>query len=168
MSEPNAHRGERRRGQRGYEAALPKSPRGSGCARGPLCSPIPANEKEREGGGPIRLALPSPELVDALADAVARKVLIAIGVGSDRWMTSAEAAEYLAIPLSSLRKLTAAGAVPFSQDAPGGRCYFLRTELDRWRLEREGRGGEPERSYARRSNGEARKQRSRTRSRVRT
>ena len=42
---------------------------------------------------------------------------------------------YLAVPVSTVRKLTAAEAIPFSQDAPGGHCYFLRSQLDRWRFE---------------------------------
>lgn len=79
------------------------------------------------------LALDS-ETVEALAEAIAARVAeLASRREEDGWMTSAEAARHLAVPISTLRKWTAAGAVPFAQDVPGGRCYFRRSELDRWR-----------------------------------
>jgi excisionase family DNA binding protein len=49
------------------------------------------------------------------------------------WMTSREAATYLALTLAALHRLTAARAVPFEQDAPGGKCWFNRADLDAWR-----------------------------------
>ncbi|MBS1675795.1 MAG: helix-turn-helix domain-containing protein [Actinobacteria bacterium] len=77
-----------------------------------------------------------PETVETLAEAIAARVVaLASRREEDSWMTSAEAARHLAVPISTLRKWTAAGAVPFSQDVPGGRCYFRRAELDRWRAE---------------------------------
>jgi excisionase family DNA binding protein len=48
-------------------------------------------------------------------------------------MTSREAATYLALTLAALHRLTAARAVPFEQDAPGGKCWFNRADLDAWR-----------------------------------
>lgn len=76
-----------------------------------------------------------PTAIEALADALAEKIVARLPQweAEDGWMTSARAADYLSIPISTLRKLTAAGTVPFSQDAIGGRCYFKRSELDRWR-----------------------------------
>lgn len=50
------------------------------------------------------------------------------------WLDTAGAANYLALPVSTMHKLTAAESIPFSQDVPNGRCYFLRSELDAWRL----------------------------------
>lgn len=50
----------------------------------------------------------------------------------DRWMTTKEAADYLGRSVSSIHKLTAARAIPFEQDAPGGKCWFLKSELDEW------------------------------------
>lgn len=78
-----------------------------------------------------------PAVIDALAEVVADKVAARLPqeAAEDGWMTSEEAASYLAVPISTLRKLTAAGSIPFSQDVPGGRCYFKRAELDRWRTE---------------------------------
>lgn len=76
------------------------------------------------------------DTVEALAEAVAGRVAeLSSRREEDGWMTSAEAACHLAVPISTLRKWTAAGAVPFAQDVPGGRCYFRRSDLDRWRTE---------------------------------
>jgi hypothetical protein len=74
------------------------------------------------------------DTLDALAAAVADRVaeLLPDRV-EDRWLDSAEAADYLRIPLSQLRKLSAADLIPAHQDTPGGRLYFLRSELDDWR-----------------------------------
>lgn len=76
-----------------------------------------------------------PASIEAFADFLAGKVAERLPRQNDDdcWMTSAEAADYLAVPISTLRKLTAAGSVPFAQDVAGGRCYFKRSELDRWR-----------------------------------
>lgn len=82
-------------------------------------------------------AIADSAAIETLAEILAEKVVARLPrEGEDRWITSKEAADYLALPISTLRKLTAAGAVPFSQDVAGGRCYFKRGELDRWRRER--------------------------------
>jgi excisionase family DNA binding protein len=49
------------------------------------------------------------------------------------WMTTREAAAHLGLTLAALHRLTAARAVPFEQDAPGGKCWFQRADLDAWR-----------------------------------
>lgn len=49
------------------------------------------------------------------------------------WMASREAAAYLGLTLAALHRLTAARAIPFEQDAPGGKCWFNRTDIDTWR-----------------------------------
>ena len=49
------------------------------------------------------------------------------------WMTSREAAAYLGLTLAALHRFTAARAVPFQQDTPGGKCWFSRADLDAWR-----------------------------------
>jgi excisionase family DNA binding protein len=86
-------------------------------------------------------------VIDALAEALADKLAARLPqeVAEDGWMASEEAADYLAVPISTLRKLTAAGSIPFTQDVPGGRCYFKRSELDRWRLGIAPAGGGPTR-----------------------
>jgi len=53
--------------------------------------------------------------------------------GHDRWMTTKEAAAYLGLTPNALHKLTAARAVPFEQETSGGKCWFLRSELEAWR-----------------------------------
>jgi hypothetical protein len=74
------------------------------------------------------------DTLDGLAASVADRVagLLPDRV-EDRWLDSAEAADHLRIPLSQLRKLSAADLLPAYQDTPGGRLYFLRSELDEWR-----------------------------------
>lgn len=51
----------------------------------------------------------------------------------DGWLDAKRAASYLSISVNSLHKLTAARAIPFEQDGPGCKCWFRRSELDRWR-----------------------------------
>lgn len=76
-----------------------------------------------------------PEAVSELAAALEP---YAPAVQEDRWMDTREAAAYLGFGSPGpLKKLTAARTVPFHQDTPGGKCWFLRSELDRWR-----RGGD--------------------------
>ncbi|HEX7279852.1 MAG TPA: helix-turn-helix domain-containing protein [Solirubrobacterales bacterium] len=69
-----------------------------------------------------------------LSEAIAAKVVEQLPDRvEDRWLDSSEAADHLRIPLSQLRKLSAADLIPAYQDTPGGRLYFLRSELDEWR-----------------------------------
>lgn len=49
------------------------------------------------------------------------------------WMTTREAAVYLGLTVAALHRLTAARAIPFEQDAPNGKCWFNRADLDAWR-----------------------------------
>jgi Helix-turn-helix domain len=51
----------------------------------------------------------------------------------DKWLDSKAAAEHLGISLHALHRLTSARTIPFSQERPGGRCYFRRSDLDAWR-----------------------------------
>lgn len=51
----------------------------------------------------------------------------------DEWMTTAAAARYLSMTPNAMHKLTSARQIPFSQDRPGGRCHFRRSDLDAWR-----------------------------------
>jgi excisionase family DNA binding protein len=51
----------------------------------------------------------------------------------DRWLSTAEAANYLGLTTNAIHKHTAARSIPFEQDAAGGKCWFLRSELDAWR-----------------------------------
>jgi excisionase family DNA binding protein len=50
------------------------------------------------------------------------------------WLSSREAAEYLAVSLDTIQDKTAKREIPFRQPGgPGGRCYYLAAELDRAR-----------------------------------
>ena len=51
----------------------------------------------------------------------------------DRWLDTRAAAEYLGTSPNALHKLTAARAIEFEQDAPGGKCWFQRSALDAYR-----------------------------------
>jgi excisionase family DNA binding protein len=74
------------------------------------------------------------ESVESIAAAVAERCAVLIPEPeSDRWVTSREAAGYLAVPYSTLKAWTARGELPAYQDTPGGNYYFKRTELDDWR-----------------------------------
>jgi excisionase family DNA binding protein len=65
-----------------------------------------------------------PRLADLVAARLGRE---------DRWLSTREAAEYLGLSPNALHKLTAGREVPFAQDVAGGKCWFLRSELDAWR-----------------------------------
>ncbi|MDQ8044533.1 MAG: helix-turn-helix domain-containing protein [Patulibacter sp.] len=73
------------------------------------------------------------DLAEAIAERVARLVILSPGADPDRWMTSAEAAEYLGTTVNALHKHTGARDISFSQEAPGGKLWFKRRDLDAWR-----------------------------------
>ena len=77
-----------------------------------------------------------PEDLERLADLVAERIMERIDVVDATvhgWMTSAQAAEYMALTGAALDKLCATTDVPFAQDAPGGKRWFKRSALDAWR-----------------------------------
>jgi excisionase family DNA binding protein len=51
----------------------------------------------------------------------------------DGWLDGQTAAEHLGITRSAFHQLTAARDLPFEQDTPGGKLWFRRSDLDRWR-----------------------------------
>jgi excisionase family DNA binding protein len=69
-----------------------------------------------------------PEFVEAIADAVARR-LADQAIGSSPWLTADQAADYIGAKLSRVRKLTAIGALPHYKDGPR-RVLYRREELD--------------------------------------
>lgn len=73
--------------------------------------------------------------LDALADAVAERILDRLPQEptEDGWLDTAAAASYLGITTTALHKLTSARQLAFSQAAPGGRCFFRRSDLDAFR-----------------------------------
>jgi hypothetical protein len=83
----------------------------------------------------VSLTLPG-EALEALAEHLRELIGGAPSEGAteDRWMDTKAAAAYLGYTsVSPLQKLTAMRRVPFSQDVAGGKCWFLRSELDSWR-----------------------------------
>lgn len=71
------------------------------------------------------------ELARELAPQIA--ALLPDTQADDRWLDSGAAADYLGISITALHKLTSARRLTFSQEAPGGRCYFRRADLDAYR-----------------------------------
>jgi len=51
----------------------------------------------------------------------------------DKWLDAKAAAAYLGISIHALHRLTSERRIPFSQDRPGARCYFRRSDLVEWR-----------------------------------
>lgn len=80
----------------------------------------------------LRFVLP-PDLLDALTDAVADRVLARLKVEADErspWLSLGEACEHVRLPRGRLYKLTAANAIPCRR--VGSRILFRRDELDAW------------------------------------
>ena len=71
-------------------------------------------------------------LAERLAPRLAGSLAAGTGPEPDRWLTTREAAGYIGRSPNGLHKLTAARAIPCSQDGPGARCYFRRSDLDAW------------------------------------
>jgi hypothetical protein len=81
----------------------------------------------------LELIVSDPEALAVLADAIAPHLHEA-DPDSDHWMDTRAAAAYLGLSsANALHKLTAARQIPFEQDAPGGKCWFQKSQLDAWR-----------------------------------
>lgn len=85
---------------------------------------------------PVALDLPAhalEQLAQALAPHVAELLVGQAGAdGTQRWLTTREAAAYIGRSANALHKVIAAREIPFSQDGPGARCYFRCSDLDAW------------------------------------
>jgi hypothetical protein len=74
--------------------------------------------------------------LDELADRLAPKLAARLAAREPlpgEWLASSKAAAYLDLSVNALHKHTAARAIPFEQDGPGGKMWFKRSELDAWR-----------------------------------
>ena len=83
----------------------------------------------------VNLSLDDASL-DRLAHRVAERLASRLSTSSTAdvgWLTTKEAAEYLGLSVAALHRHTAARTISFVQDAPGGRCWFTRDDLDQWR-----------------------------------
>ena len=58
-------------------------------------------------------------------------------ITDDRWLTSREAAEHLGLSVDALYKRTQRHEIPAVQESAGGKLYFRRSDLDRWRLDQQ-------------------------------
>ncbi|MGH2860788.1 MAG: helix-turn-helix transcriptional regulator [Solirubrobacteraceae bacterium] len=61
----------------------------------------------------------------------------------DGWLDFDGALEHLGMKRGTLYKLTSARTIPFHQDGPGCKLWFLRSELDDWRRHRGARRSRP-------------------------
>jgi hypothetical protein len=85
---------------------------------------------------PIATVALDAESIDLLADVVAQRVLAELqkqGNGPAGWLDTKRAAAYAGCSVKSLHKAMASRALRFSQDRPGGKCWFKREWLDEWR-----------------------------------
>jgi excisionase family DNA binding protein len=74
--------------------------------------------------------------LNRLADRVAERLASTVSTSATTdvgWLTTKQAAEYLGLTVAALHRHTAARTISFVQDAPGGRCWFKRCDLDQWR-----------------------------------
>lgn len=83
----------------------------------------------------VRLSADDVERIARRVAELLRPELRPSATSADRWLTTAEAAEHLGLTLHALRHLVARRAIPYSQERPGARQFFKRTDLDRWRDE---------------------------------
>jgi excisionase family DNA binding protein len=52
---------------------------------------------------------------------------------ADGWLDTKATAEHLGISVHALHRLVADRRIPFTQERPGAKCYFRRSDLDAWR-----------------------------------
>ena len=84
----------------------------------------------------IFIAALDEHALDTLAERLAPKLdprLRPAAPRADDWLDARGAASYLGLTLNALHKHTAARTIPFEQNAPGGKLWFKRDQLDGWR-----------------------------------
>ena len=90
-------------------------------------------------------------------EAIARRMAEALGPylpqitqagEASGWLDLDGAVAYLGMKRGTLYKHTSARTVPFHQDGPGCKLWFLRSELDAWRLSGDARRRAPRRFRA--------------------
>lgn len=55
---------------------------------------------------------------------------------ADRWMSYADASEYLDLSRKTLERAVNAGAIPYTRDPLTGRVRFSKSKLDAWMTKR--------------------------------
>lgn len=80
----------------------------------------------------------SDDALEALADRLAPRIAARLSASEDGWLDAKGAADYLGLPsVNALHRLSSERRIPCSQDREGGKLYFRRSALDRWRSEQE-------------------------------
>jgi excisionase family DNA binding protein len=74
------------------------------------------------------------QIADLVVDRLAERTKVEAGDRAVRWLDVRGAADYLGIHPDTLRKLAAQRAIPTHQHGPRCKLFFLRGELDEWRL----------------------------------
>lgn len=89
---------------------------------------------------PVTVRLSQAQM-ERLADILAERVVTRLreeGYGEERYLTYAEAAEYLGYKLNTLRKMVCQGEVPCER-GNGGAPRFTKASLTKWMRQRNGR-----------------------------
>jgi excisionase family DNA binding protein len=73
------------------------------------------------------------ELATRVADQIAARLGAAEDDPGDSWLDSRNAADYLGISRTTVRRLAAEGSLDTEQAGTNCKLYFRRSELDRWR-----------------------------------
>jgi hypothetical protein len=68
--------------------------------------------------------------------ALAERLRPYLNAGDDGWLGTREAAAYAGCTVPALRYAMSRGEVEFEQRVAGGKTYFRRAALDRWRASR--------------------------------
>lgn len=91
----------------------------------------------------VLAALESPDASRQLAETLAPYLVDKLqpSGNADGWLDVRGAAAYLGMSPAQIHKLTSARVVPFSQDGPGCKCWFKRSDLDEWRYSGGARSG---------------------------
>ena len=78
------------------------------------------------------------DALEALAERLAPRIACRLPSSEQGWLDAKGAADYLGLPsVHALHRLSAERRIPCSQDREGGKLYFRRSALDRWRTEQE-------------------------------
>jgi hypothetical protein len=81
----------------------------------------------------IELRFPDDEL-DRLADRIAARLAGHLRPEpDDGWLDTKAAASYSGCTVDALHKAMSRREVDFEQNGPGGKAWFRRSDLDRWR-----------------------------------
>jgi excisionase family DNA binding protein len=96
-----------------------------------MLRPEPDNHGETDQTNVLDLVL--DELATRIAHQIAARLSIAEEDSSDPWLDSRNAADYLGVSRTTVRRLGAEGSLNTEQAGANYKLYFRRSELNRWR-----------------------------------